>query len=138
MPSLSFYYPDDLVLLLEVDPAELPTVAQIRQLCRHSIDGGSRLIQRVAPYLLLAEGAYQLEILGEVELWHHTFHPLANPETFALIQRREFVVDGGPRGLSEPPVWTRFASDLIDEELMIIRRSFSGHTLLPRFLSISQ
>jgi hypothetical protein len=125
VPSLSFYYPDDLVLLLEVDPADLPTVAQIRQLCRYSIDGGSRLIQRVAPYLLLAGGAYELEILSEVELWHHTFHPLANPEIFALIERREFVLHGAPRGPSEPPVWTRFGSDLIDEELMIRRAALS-------------
>jgi hypothetical protein len=79
----------------------------------------------VAPYLLLTGGAYQLEILSEVELWHHTFHPLANPEIFALIERREFVLHGEPRGASEPPVWTRFASDLIDEELMIRRAALS-------------
>jgi hypothetical protein len=125
VPCLSFFYPDDLVLLLEVRPDQLPTVQQIRDLCGYALDNAGALNQRVALYLLLPEAAYQLEIVSVVELWHHTLCPQANPEVFAFINRPEFVIDGAPRDGSAPPIWSRFAGALVDEEISIRRTAFS-------------
>ncbi|MGA8937633.1 MAG: hypothetical protein WB439_00575 [Acidobacteriaceae bacterium] len=125
VPSLSFFYPDDLVLLLEVRVNELPTVQQIRSLCRYAFDQASAIPQRVALYLLLPYAAYQLEIISVVELWHHTLCSHANPEVFALLSRPEFVFDGEPREQTPPPIWSRFASALVDEELGIRRAAFN-------------
>ena len=124
VPCLSFFYPDDLVLLLDVRAGELPSVQQIRDLCAFAIDQAPALTQRVALYLLLPEAAYQLEIVSVIELWHHTLCRQANPEVFALLERQEFVIDGSPRSASAAPIWTRFASALVDEEINIRRSAF--------------
>lgn len=125
VPCLSFFYPDDLVLLLEVQPDQLPNVSQIRNLCDYALKHGGGLTQRVALYLLLPEAAYQLEIVSVVELWHHTLCRQANPEIFALLQRPEFVIDGHARSDSPAPYWSRFADALVNEEIGI-RRSAIG------------
>jgi hypothetical protein len=125
VPCLSFFYLDDLVLLLEVRPDELPTVKQIRDLCSYALEQADALNQRVALYLLLPEAAYQLEIVSVVELWHHTLCPQANPEVFAFLERPEFVVDGEPRSASKATIWSSFASALVDEEISIRRTAFS-------------
>jgi hypothetical protein len=119
--SMSFFNLDDLVLLLEVDAGRLPTVAQIRQLCRYALDHAGSLPQRVALFLLLPEGAYQLELVSSIEQWHHTLCPSANPEVFAFLDRPEFLLDGEPRPSAVAPVWSRFANDLVDEEISIRR-----------------
>ncbi|MCW5976778.1 MAG: nucleotidyltransferase domain-containing protein [Bryobacteraceae bacterium] len=121
VPSLSFFQPDDLALLLEADPEDPPRVRQIRKLCRWHQAAASKLKQRVALYLLLDHGAYQLEIVSTIELWRHLLCPAANPEVFALLDRPEFAVDGQPRARRGVPVWTRFAADLVSEEIMIRR-----------------
>jgi hypothetical protein len=125
VPSLSFFYPDDLVLLLEVRTDELPTVQQIRELCRYALEQAGKLPQRVALFLLLPQAAYQLEIVSVVELWHHTLCPQANPEVFAFLSRQEFVIDGEPRAHEQSPIWSYFASALVDEEIGIRRTAFS-------------
>jgi hypothetical protein len=125
VPSLSFFYPDDLVLLLEVQPCQLPNVKQIRDLCDFALESAKSLNQRVALYLLLPHAAYQLEIVSVVELWHHTLCRPANPEVFAFLHRPEFVIDGAPRPKSIAPIWTRFAAALVDEEINIRRAAFS-------------
>jgi hypothetical protein len=124
VPSLSFFYPDDLLLLLEVQPEKLPSVRQIRALCQYALDHAAALPQRVALYLLLPNAAYQLEIVSVIELWHHTLCPQANPEVFSFLSRSEFVIDGQPRPVTQPTIWSQFAGALIDEELNIRRAAF--------------
>jgi hypothetical protein len=121
VPCMSFFNLDDLVLLLDVDARRLPTVQQIRQLCRYALDYAGSLPQRVALFLLLPEGAYQLELVSSIEQWHHTLCPAANPEVFASLDRAEFLLEGKPRPCAVSPVWSRFANDLVDEEIMIRR-----------------
>jgi hypothetical protein len=124
-PSLAFFNPDDLVLMVEVKPDALPTVAQVQELCRLAVQRTAALPQRVALFLLLPQAAYQLQMVSEIELWHHTLSPQANPDLFALLERAEFVADGLPR-TSKPRVgWSRFANDLVNEELDI-RRAAMG------------
>jgi hypothetical protein len=124
VPSLSFFYPDDLVLLLEVERDQLPTVQQIRALCDFALESAKSHNQRVALYLLLPHAAYQLEVVSVVELWHHTLCRQANPEVFAFLHRPEFVIDGEPRAESAAPIWSRFAAALVDEEISIRRTAF--------------
>jgi hypothetical protein len=121
LPGMSFFNLDDLVLLLEVDANRLPTVLQIRQLCRYALDHADGLPQRVALFLLLPEGAYQLELVSPTEQWHLTLCPAANPEVFASLDRAEFLLHGEPRVRAVAPLWSRFANDLVDEEISIRR-----------------
>ncbi|MGD0942111.1 MAG: hypothetical protein ABR905_20650, partial [Terracidiphilus sp.] len=125
MPCMSFFNLDDLVLLLDVDVHRLPSVLQIRQLCRYALDHAGSLPQRVALFLLLPEGAYQLELVSSIEQWHHTLCPAANPAVFASLDRAEFLLDGEPRPSAVSAVWSRFASDLVDEELLIRRAALA-------------
>ncbi len=126
VPCLAFFHPDDLGLLLDVDPARLPTVAQVRELVELHVSQAGRLRQRVVLYLLLPQAAYQLDILSTVELWRHTLSPEANPEVFTLLQNAEFVLEGEPRPETDTLPFTRFARDLVHEEITI-RRSAMGH-----------
>ena len=131
VPSLSFFYPDDLALLLEVKPEDLPRVTQLRELCRFALDNAGALPQRVALFLLLPEAAYQLEITSSLELWHHTLCPQANPEVFALIERQDFAVDGNARLSTRAPYFSRFARDLMKEDLCIRRQVSAKVAHLP-------
>lgn len=125
VPSLSFFNPDDLVLLLEVAPDSLPAISQIRELCAWNKRSTRGFKQRIALFLLLPNGAYQLEIVSTIELWHHLLCPAANPEVFALLHNPEFVIAGKPRAGARQPQWTRFANDLVSEELMIRRSAMA-------------
>lgn len=123
VPSLSFFYPDDLLLMIDVDPQQLPTIAEIRELCRTHVPAGP-LRQRIALFLLLPQGGYQLQIQSSTELWHHTVCPLANPELFCLLSRPGFLIDGIATRSDKPPVWTRFAQDQLTEEITVRRAAF--------------
>lgn len=121
VPSISFLTMDDLMLLLEVDPSQPPSVGEVRELCRRHIEARPRLPQRVALLLLLKEGAYQIETVSLMELWHQVICPAANPDVFRLLSDSRFVLDGSPRASARIPEWTGFAGFLIDEELGVRR-----------------
>ncbi|HEY0758561.1 MAG TPA: hypothetical protein VGD59_04810 [Acidisarcina sp.] len=124
VPSLSFFYPDDLPFLIEVDPAQIPTVRQIKALCAMHATA-RQLPQRVALFLQLPYGAYQLEILSSAEFWHHTLCAVANPEMYSLLGKAEFVVDGVSQHTAAAPSWTRFAAAQLLEEITVRRAAFS-------------
>jgi len=130
VPSLSCLNPDDLVLLIDTDPAQLPTVQSIRELCRFHLERSSGLPQRVALFLLLPEAAYQLDFVSDFEMWHHLLCPAANPEVFALLNRPEFLLDGPPRTTVPEPTWTAFAQHQVNEELGI-RRAAMAQAAIP-------
>lgn len=117
VPSLSTLNMDDLLLLIAVDTSELPTAAQVRELCR-LLFGGPPPGQRLSPFLLLNHGAYQLDILSMNDLWRFVISPAAVPDVFAQTGGREFLLDGEPR-VAVVPRWSRFAADLVDEELAV-------------------
>lgn len=117
LPRSSFSGIDDLQLLIETDPARPPTVDQAREICRMSAatDGP----QRVAVYLLLANGAYLLDRQSPLEFWHVLQSPAANPELFNLLSRAEFVMDGKPRSEVVAHPWTLFSSTLVEDEIRL-------------------
>lgn len=125
VPSVSFFNLDDLMLLIAVDPSEVPSVRQLRELCRVHAQTSSRARQRVAVSLLLGEGAYQLETVSYLELWHLVVCPAANPDIFSLLSSPGFVLDGNPWPSTTPPLWSRFAGALIEEEIGVRRTAMA-------------
>jgi hypothetical protein len=116
LPRCTFTGIDDLQLLIETDPARPPTIDQAREICRTTTVTTST--QRVAVYLLLANGAYLLDRKSPLEFWHVLQSPSANPELFNLLSRPEFVMDGNPRTATAYP-WTLFASTLVEDEIRL-------------------
>jgi hypothetical protein len=122
-PSVSFFNLDDLMLLIRVDPSDLPSAEQVRALCE--FHAASRPPQRIALLLLLREGAYQVETESMLELWHLLICPPANPDVFALLADPEFVLDGEVIVSANAPHWTPFAQFLVEEELAVRRAAMA-------------
>lgn len=123
VPSVSFFNFDDLMLLIRLDPADLPSAEQVRELCE--FHAASRPPQRIALLLLLRNGAYQVETESMLELWHLLICPPANPDVFALLADPAFVLDGGVAAPAKAPCWTLFAQFLVEEELAVRRAAMS-------------
>ena len=128
LPSLSFLNMDDLLLMVDVDSRHLPTAAQVRELARlHR--AGRFPGQRLALFLMVDNGAYQLDDASGIELWHFVLCPAAVPDVFALRGGRDFLLDGEPRPAARS-CWSRFAGDLVDEELAVRRAAMSKFAAL--------
>jgi hypothetical protein len=123
VPSVSFFNLDDLMLLIRVEPADLPSAKQVRELCE--FHAASRPRQRIALLLLLRNGAYQVETESMLELWHLLICPPANPDVFALLGDPEFVLDGPVAAPASVPCWTPFAQFLVEEELAVRRAAMA-------------
>ena len=130
-PCLSFYNPDDLSLLFDIDPSRPPNVTEIREVARLHAVPAAPLRQRLTLFLLLPHGAYQIEPAGPIDLWHLLMCRASNPDLFDLITRPEFALDGPPRPSSVAPVWTRFASALVDEEIAVRRSGMAKVAAVP-------
>jgi uncharacterized membrane protein len=123
VPSVSFFNLDDLMLLIRVEPSDLPTAEQVRELCE--FHRASRPPQRIALLLLLRNGAYQVETESMLELWHLLVCPPANPDVFALLANPAFVLDGGVTPPTNVPCWTPYAQFLVEEELAVRRAAMA-------------
>ena len=123
VPSVSFFNLDDLMLLIRLDPADLPSAEQVRELCE--FHAASRPPQRIALLLLLRNGAYQVETESMLELWHLLICPPANPDVFALLANPAFALDGGVTPPRSVPCWTPFAQFLVKEELAVRRAAMA-------------
>ena len=126
-PSAACFAMDELLLLIEADPARLPDLAQIRALCDLHARTRARVPQRVALYLLLPDGACQLEFVNFTEMWRVMVFPASTPDLFTLIARPEFRIDGEAPVLPRP-VWSRFGHDVAMEELNVRRSVLSKVT----------
>jgi hypothetical protein len=127
VPSIaSTFAIDDLLLLIEVDPARLPSLGQIKDLGKLHVTGRASFRQRVVLFLLLPEGAYQLEFVNFLEVWRVLVCPEANPDIFTLISRPEFRLAGESATVFRKPIWSDFANDLVNEESGV-RRSAMAH-----------
>jgi hypothetical protein len=120
-PSAACFALDDLLLLINVNPGELPSLSQMRELCGLHAAGRESLRQRISIYLLLPAGGCQLEFITFTEMWRVMVFPPSTPDLFTLIQRPEFRIDGESATLLRAPAWSRFASDLAIEERNVRR-----------------
>ncbi|MBV9404514.1 MAG: hypothetical protein JO211_04160, partial [Acidobacteriaceae bacterium] len=136
VPSVSFFNLDDFMLLIDVDPAKLPSLKQLRTLCRIHAERSRQLPQRVALLLLLDQGAYQLETVSLLELWHLVICPSANPDVFSLMECPDFVLDGEPRPDGTRLTWTSFASALVAEEIGVRSAAMSSVNTDPSMSSL--
>jgi hypothetical protein len=127
-PSTACFAMDELLLLIEIDPAQLPDLSQLRALCELHAETRAQVPQRVALYLLMPAGACQLEFVSFTEMWRVLIFPSSNPDLFTLIRRPEFLVDGRPQGDLPAPVWSRFAYDVAVEEVNVRRSVLSKVT----------
>ena len=127
-PSASSFALDDLMLLIAVDPDRIPSLIQLRELCKLHAGARASLPQRVSIYLLLPSGACQLDIVNFTEMWRVMVFPPSAPDLFALMDREEFRIDGDPASTHSAPVWSRFARDLAIEELNVRRSVLSRIT----------
>ncbi len=133
-PSAACFALDDLLLLIEIDSADPPSLQQLRELCDLHAARRARLSQRIALYLLLPGGALQLEFINFTEMWRVMIFPPSTPDLFTLIESREFQIDGDrPAGGHQyspgsRPTWSRFAHDLALEELTVRRSVLSRVT----------
>ena len=125
LPRCSLAGIDDLQLLIEVDPARLPTVDQVRAVCQPA--NAVLPKQRVAICLLLPHGAYLLDRKTPLEFWHMLQTPCANPEMYGLLGRPEFLFEGQARAAEEYP-WTTFAATLVEDE-MRLRKSATAKAM---------
>jgi hypothetical protein len=128
VPCASFYAPDDLILLFDVDPAARPSVEDVRALLRQHAARSGPVRQRLTLMLLAGDSAWQIEAAGPLDLWHLVMGRASNPEVFELLTRDAFVLDGPPRPPAAPAVWPRVAAALVDEELAV-RRSAAAQAL---------
>jgi hypothetical protein len=122
LPCLSCYAPDDLVLLIDVDPVRRPSVADIRMLLALRARQPP-ITQRVTLMLLAGNGAYQIEPAGPLDLWRLVMCRASNPDIFDLASRPDYAIDGTARAGGGAPVWTRFAAALVAEELAVRRNA---------------
>jgi predicted nucleotidyltransferase len=128
VPSIAFFALDERMLLIEVDPEDLPSVQQLRELCRMHEAGGAALRQRISPYLLLPNGACEIQMLVVAETWRLLVFPPSTPDVFALIRDPEFRIGGQSALTFSTPQWSRFASDCIAQELDVRRSILSKVT----------
>jgi Nucleotidyltransferase domain len=127
-PSAAAFALDDLLLLINVNPRELPSLSQMRELTTLHAAARETLRQRISIYLLLPAGACQLEFINFTEMWRVMVFPPSTPDLFTLIQRPEFLIDGQSATLLRAPAWSRFASDLAIEERNVRRSVLSKVT----------
>jgi hypothetical protein len=126
VPSASCFAMDDLLLLIELDPAVLlPGIHELREICAVHARSRAQSPQRIALYLLLPAGAVQLEFVNFTEMWRVLMFPPSSPDVFTLIERQEFVIDGAPFKTNVTPVWSKFAYDVALEELTLRRSVLS-------------
>jgi len=129
VPGVCCFALDDLLILLEVDPARLPQASEIQELCRLHARAQAGLRQRISLHLLLPHGAYQLDLLATIEMWRVLLCPAANPDVFTLAGRPEFTLDGITPVFAVEPVWPTFANDLVREELNVRRSAMANADL---------
>jgi hypothetical protein len=127
-PSAACFAMDDLLLLIEVDLARLPNLSQLRAICNLHAHFRAQAPQRIALYLLLPDGACQLEFINFTEMWRVLLFPSSTPDLFSLIRRPGFLLDGEVHSSPMTPVWSRFAYDVATEELNVRRSVLSKVT----------
>jgi hypothetical protein len=122
VPAISMTSSDSLALVLEVAAGTAPSPEQMRRLM--GLEANPELPQRLAVFLLLPEAAYQLDAGATIDFFHYTFTPRIAPDVYHALAEDAFLVHG-KRGLHGGGlVWSRFAHELVLEELEARRGAY--------------
>jgi hypothetical protein len=132
MPSVSMFSPDSSSLLFDVDPSNLPSLGAIKHVCAEHFKASTSLPQRMAIYLLLPNAAYQLDAKSNLEFFHYTYLPEANPDIFIGLSSKDYVLYGQPRPPTSNLGWSPFAQELALEELHARRGAYGRFGLNSR------
>jgi len=117
VPSIAMMSPDSLALVLEVDETAVPNLEQLRHLIAVHLDACPDLPQRLAIFLLLPQAAYQIDARSHADLFHFTLTPQIAPDVFLSLGQQGFSLYGNSAQRGTRVVWSRFAHELILEEL---------------------
>jgi hypothetical protein len=121
VPAMAMTSPDSLGLFLEVDEASLPALAQLRRLIAIHTAASSGLPQRLSIFLLLPIGAYKIDARSFIDLFQFTLTAQTAPEVYLSLGQLGFLVRGNSASRARGAAWSRFAQDLMQEELDVRR-----------------
>ena len=106
---------DELLLMLRVDPENLPTIADLRNLHSLHHEAHPETRSRIHLYLLLPNGAFQVDVDYYQNGRRSILCPSVNPEVFTLIQERAFTLVGEPYQALTSPVVTKLEWGFLKE-----------------------
>ena len=100
VPSV-FFAPDDVLLLIQVDPQCLPTIEQLMDLFSFHREGERQLRRTIRLYLLLPNAAFHIGVGRVMQTgWHSALQQTCFHSVFSLLKRAEFALRQGTY-----PVW---------------------------------
>jgi hypothetical protein len=110
-----FYFDlDELALLIEVDPALLPTLQQLAAFYLLHSNMQPELGSRIHLYLLLPHVAFRIDV-GYEKGWQSILCPSSNPDLFELLGRPEFALDRGRYQPANSSMWSSLVKDFLQE-----------------------
>ncbi len=117
--SSSYFNIDELLLMVVVNPKQLPTVGELTELHLSYLSLYPRLRSQVKLFLLLPNAALQIDPDDFKKSWQSILCPPCNPELFELLDRPEFVLNGEGYRQGTNPVWTPLVKRFFWEEKML-------------------
>ena len=106
---------DEQMLMIEVDPARLPTFEELTEVCLLERDIRLRLSSHIHLYLLMPHAAFNIDGIDLKGVWRSILTPSSNPDIFDLLGRAEFALDGTKYNSHTGPIWTTQVKDFISE-----------------------
>ena len=108
---------DELLLLIEVDPASVPPAGQLMSLCRLQHEAQPRLRSRIHLYLLLPHVALQIDADYLHRGWQAILCPAEHPEVFGLLAAPGTALEGGGRAGPVQGAWPPLAREFLRDRL---------------------
>jgi predicted nucleotidyltransferase len=118
VPS-AYFNMDEFLLMIEVNPKQLPTVQELTELNLFRWNAEPELKSRIKLFLLLPNAAFQIDPDDFKKSWQSILCPPCNPDLFELLSRSEFTLDGGSYQPATGSVWTPLVEHFFWEEKML-------------------
>ncbi len=118
IPS-AYFNMDEFLLMIEVNPKQLPTVQELTELNLFRWKAEPALKSRTKLFLLLPNAAFQIDPDDFKKSWQSILCPPCNPDLFELLGRSEFILDGGSYQPATGSVWTPLVEHFFWEEKML-------------------
>ncbi len=112
----AYFNVDELLLMVEVEPDNRPTVEEVTRLNLLLAEEPPRLRQRIHLFLILPNAAFQIDPDDLMKSWQSILYQPCNPDIFDLLGRKESIIEGTPKPISPGPSLTGLVSHFLDEE----------------------
>lgn len=113
--SVSFSM-EELLLMIEIDPERLPAVHQFVGVNRLLREAQTHLKRGLHLFLLFPNVAFQINSEDLKQSWQSILCSPTNPDLFELLNRPEFILDGGDYSATTSSIWTSYLEDFFQEE----------------------